>query len=63
MNNNKPAKLSLTTKLAYGIGEVGLVMPVSIAIFFLLYFLTEVAGLSPTLAGTVLLIGTGWDAI
>ncbi|MEO1592501.1 MAG: MFS transporter [Cyanobacteria bacterium J06632_22] len=60
---DNPTRLSLTTKLAYGAGEIGLVMPVSIAIFFLLYFLTDVAGLNPTLAGTVLLIGTVWDAI
>lgn len=61
---NQPSqRLTLTTQLAYGVGEMGLVMPVSIAIFFLLYFLTDVAGLNPTLAGTVLLIGTAWDAV
>ncbi len=31
--------------------------------FFLLFFLTSVAGLNPTLAGSVLLIGKVWDAI
>lgn len=56
-------RLSLKTKLAYGVGEMGIVIPISIAVFFLLYFLTDVAGLSPTLAGAVLLVGRAWDAI
>jgi GPH family glycoside/pentoside/hexuronide:cation symporter len=59
----KPPRLSLSTQLAYGIGELGTVMPIGIAVFFLLYFLTNVAGLSPTLAGTVLLLGRVWDAV
>lgn len=42
---------------------MGTVIPISIAVFFLLYFLTDVAGLSPTLAGAVLLVGRAWDAI
>lgn len=56
-------RLSFKTKLAYGIGELGTVIPVSIAVFFLLFFLTNVAGLSPKLAGAVLLLGRCWDAI
>ena len=35
----------------------------SILVFFLLYFLTNVAGLNPALAGSVLLIGKVWDAL
>lgn len=51
------------TRLAYGIGELGTAIPVSLAAFFLLYFLTNVAGVSPAVAGNILLMGRIWDAI
>lgn len=56
-------KLSLRTKLAYGVGGLGTDIPNNILIFFLLFFLTNVAGLNPTLAGSVLLIGKVWNAL
>ncbi|WP_446359697.1 MFS transporter [Coleofasciculus sp. G2-EDA-02] len=58
-----PEQLNLPTKLAYGAGELGGEIPGNILVFFLLFFLTNVAGLNPTLAGSVLLIGKVWDAI
>ncbi|MBT9311282.1 MFS transporter [Leptothoe kymatousa] len=56
-------RLSLQTKVAYGIGELGTAIPIGLAIFYLLFFLTEVVGLSATQAGAVLLIGRVWDAV
>ncbi|MBD0269255.1 MAG: MFS transporter [Cyanobacteria bacterium Co-bin8] len=56
-------RLSLPARLAYGVGELAGAVPVSLAAFFLLYFLTAVVGLSPALAGGVLLLGRVWDAI
>jgi GPH family glycoside/pentoside/hexuronide:cation symporter len=56
-------RLSLSTKLAYGVGGLGVEIPNNILIFFLMFFLTSVAGLNPTLAGSVLLISKIWDAI
>ncbi len=56
-------RLSFKTKFAYGVGELGTAVPIGLAIFYLLFFLTEVVGLSPTRAGAVLLIGRVWDAI
>jgi len=56
-------RLSLRTKLAYGVGELGGEIPNNILVFFLLFFLTSVAGLNPTLAGSVLLIAKVWDAL
>ena len=55
--------LPFAVKVAYGIGELAAAVPVSLSAFFILYFLTEVAGLNPALAGGVLLIGRVWDAI
>jgi GPH family glycoside/pentoside/hexuronide:cation symporter len=56
-------RLSLKTKLAYGVGELGKEIPGNILVFFLLFFLTNVAGLNPSLAGSVLLVTKVWDAI
>ena len=38
-------------------------MPASLSAFFVLYFFTAVAGLSPALAGSVILFGRFWDAV
>ncbi|MBD2126762.1 MFS transporter [Microcoleus sp. ZQ-A2] len=55
--------LTLTTKLSYGLGELPGELPNNILVFYLLFFLTTVAGLNPTLARNVLLVGKLWDAI
>lgn len=56
-------KLNLKTKLAYGAGDLGPAITANITAFFLLVFFTNVAGISPGLAGAILLIGKIWDAI
>ncbi|MEE3718422.1 MFS transporter [Tumidithrix elongata RA019] len=55
-------KLSLTTKLAYGAGDLGTAITTNIAGTFLLFFFTSVAGLDPRLAGSILMISKIWDA-
>ncbi|MEM9980582.1 MAG: MFS transporter, partial [Cyanobacteria bacterium P01_D01_bin.2] len=55
--------LKLSTKLAYGIGELGVAAPISVGIFLGLFFLTDVVGLRAGTAGTVLLLGRVWDGI
>ena len=56
-------KLSLNTKLAYGAGDLGTAITANVLAVFLLIFFTNVVGLSPGLAGSILLIGKVWDAI
>ncbi|MEW6494251.1 MAG: MFS transporter [Cyanobacteriota bacterium] len=56
-------KLSFTTKLAYGAGDLGPAITANIGVFFALFFFTNVAGLSAGLAGSILMIGKIWDAI
>lgn len=58
-----PVKLSLWTKIAYGIGDMGAGMTSNLIAFSFLIFLTEVAGIPPLAAGTVLLIGKIWDGV
>ncbi len=69
MNNSadRPAemlgKLNLSTKLAYGAGDLGPAITANISSVLLLIFFTNVAGLNPGIAGSILLIGKIWDAI
>jgi len=57
------AKLSLRTKLGFGICDVGGNLFVTIMGFYILNFITDVALLSATMAGTALLVGKIWDAV
>lgn len=59
----QPEKLNFTTKLAYGAGDMGPAITANILVFFLLPFFTNVAGLSPDIAGSILMIGKIGDAI
>ena len=59
----KPEKLNFTTKLAYGSGDMGPAITANVLVFFLLYFFTNVAGLPPGMAGSILAIGKIGDAI
>jgi glycoside/pentoside/hexuronide:cation symporter, GPH family len=56
-------KIDLSTKLAFGAGDLGTAITAMIGISYLSPFLTDVAGLSPGLAGRTQLIGKVWDAI
>ncbi|MEI8133170.1 MAG: MFS transporter [Leptolinea sp.] len=56
-------RLSRTTKLAYGAGDLGAAIATAINGFFLLNFLINIAGLRPGTAGTIFLVAKIWDAI
>lgn len=56
-------ELSLWSKIAFGMGDIyGGGSMIIVGIYYL-YFLTDVVGLSPALAGTVLLVSKIWDAV
>jgi GPH family glycoside/pentoside/hexuronide:cation symporter len=63
MEVEKSEKVPLVTKLAFGAGDVGPAIVAAITGFFLLFFFTDVAGLSPAEAGFILLLSTIWDAV
>ncbi|MBN2386473.1 MAG: MFS transporter [Anaerolineales bacterium] len=56
-------KLSLRLKLLFSTGDLSTSIPLAILMFFQLYFLTDVAGLRPDLAGWAVGIGKIWDAV
>ncbi len=56
-------KLNLSTKLAYGAGDLGSAITANILVFYLSFFLTDVAGMGAALAGSVRMVSGIWDAI
>eukprot|EP00118_Oscarella_pearsei_P013450 m.107466 g.107466 ORF g.107466 m.107466 type:complete len:529 (+) comp37300_c0_seq7:140-1726(+) len=56
-------KLSIPTKLAFGVGGATSVLPSVVLGFYLQIFLLETAELSPALASVVIFTGKLWDAI
>ena len=59
----KTSQLTPLKKLLYGSGEaVSVISVTSIGLFFM-YYLTDIVGISPAIAGTVFLVGRAWDAI
>ncbi|HEY9664475.1 MAG TPA: MFS transporter, partial [Allocoleopsis sp.] len=55
--------LNLSTKLAYGAGDFGNAITANILVFYQLIFFTNVAGLSPVVAGSIRTIAGIWDAV
>ena len=56
-------KLNLKTRLGYGVGDIAICLYWSGVGLFLLYFYTDVVGISPSLAGLIYGIGMFWDAV
>tara|TARA_B100000963_G_scaffold305769_1_gene280109 strand:- start:2609 stop:3949 length:1341 start_codon:yes stop_codon:yes gene_type:complete len=56
-------KLNLTTRIGYGVGDIAICLYWSGVGLYLLYFYTDVVGISPSLAGLIYGIGMSWDAI
>ena len=59
----KKGKVKLGMKMGYGIGQMADSIAFNVFYFFFLFFLTDVAGLSPAIAGSVSLIAVLWDGI
>ncbi len=62
-SDSSSSPLNFWTKLAFGSGDLGTAITANILVFFLLFFLTNVAGLPAGLAGSILLVGKISDAI
>ena len=57
------AKLSRSTKIIYGAGDLGFSLTSTIVGAYFLFFLTDVVQIKPAVAGIVILIGKTWDYI
>ncbi len=58
-----PDRLSVGSKLAYGVGDLGPAIVTGVNGFLLNAFLLDVVGMRPALVGTIFLIAKIWDAI
>lgn len=56
-------RIPLKTGLGYAAGDLGISLAYFAVGFFFLYYLTDVVGLSASLAGVVVLIGKLWDGV
>ena len=55
-------RLTLKTRIGYGIGDIAICLYWSGVGLYLLYFYTDVIGISGSLAGLIYFIGMAWDA-
>ena len=63
MSTSSDTRLPLRTKLLFSTGDLSTSIPLAILMFFQLYFLTDVAGLNPALAGLAIGVSRLWDAV
>jgi len=56
-------KLSRITKIIYGSGDLGFSLTTTIIGAYFLFFLTDVVGIKPAVAGIAILVGRTWDYI
>lgn len=56
-------KLPMKVKLGFGIANLGDTIITEFVGAFLIFFLTNIAGIRPALAGTIVFIGVMWDAV
>ncbi|OQB47572.1 MAG: putative symporter YjmB [Firmicutes bacterium ADurb.Bin153] len=57
------AQLTTLQRICYGAGESSATLANTTIGFFFLFFMTDVIGLAPALAGAVVMIGNIWDAV
>lgn len=60
--DSEKSGLRLREKLLFSTGDLSVSIPLTILMFFQLYFLTDIAGLRPDLAGWAVMAGRIWDA-
>ena len=56
-------RLTFKTRVGYGIGDIAICLYWSGVGLYLLYFYTDVVGISGSLAGLIYFIGMAWDAV
>ena len=62
MENSK--KLSMATKLKYGVGDFGLAIVTAMLQFSMMFYYTDVVGVNAGIAGTAMLVGKiTWDLV
>lgn len=60
---NTDVRLPLRTKHGYGAASIADTVVIDYVSSYFLFFLTDIVGIKPSLAGTVLMLGVLWDAV
>jgi len=60
---NKKPDIGIETFVGYGLGALGTGLPWTLTSIFLLYFYTDIFGISPGAAGLLFLLTKIWDAV
>ena len=60
---NEPQKLSIREKIGFGLGDTASNLFFQTVIYFVLYFYTDVFGISTVAIGTMFLVTRIWDAV
>ncbi len=63
MTNSVAVKLSIKEKVGYSLGDAAANFYFQIYIVFLMYFYTDVFGISASIVGTMFLVSRIWDAV
>lgn len=63
ISESKTKVLSARTLVGYGVGDFAFNIVTSAMGLYLLYYYTDVFGISAAAAGTIFLVGRGWDAL
>ncbi len=56
-------KLSMATKIGYGVGSLGQGVAYIVFQLYFLFYLTDFVGVAPAIAGTISLVAVLWDAV
>lgn len=59
----EPGRLSMSVKVGWAIGEVGIAAFIGLTMIYLLFYLTQAIGIAPMWAGVALLIPRLWDVL
>ena len=57
------SSLSNSQRIGYGVGDIAICFYWSGVGLYLLYFYTDIVGISPYLAGWIYALGIAWDAV
>lgn len=62
-NNNLKVKIPFGKKIGYSFGGATDTLAYDFVALFLMFFMTDMAGINPALAGTIISLGVIWDVI